>query len=112
MRVESHRGLIQGGKGSQLLGRRRLTIFGGSARAIAGRNTLSDLVVPLLLTPAPEEADDDHGHVVAPNASGLRIRCQAVIHHVLADLLEVLLGGNATPHKLNDSLRRLAIPDT
>lgn len=101
---------------AQLLARRRLsrrlTIFGRCARTVSSRYPLGDLLVPLLLTPAPEEANDDHGHVVTANTSRLRVGGQAVVHHVLTDLLEVLLGGDTAPDKLDDSLGRLAIPDT
>src|SRR4051794_40727315 len=94
--------------------RRRLipTIFGRSARAIPIGNPFGYLLIPLLLGATLEEANDDHGHVVTAHAACLRVGCQAVVHHVLADLLQVLLRGDAATDKLNHGLGGLAVPDT
>lgn len=59
-----------------------------------------------------KKADNDHGHVVAADASGLTVGRQAVVHHVLTDTVQFLLGGNSSSDKFYDCLRRLAIPDT
>lgn len=80
------------------------TIFGGSARSVSVSNSLGDLLVPLLLGLSVEESDDGHGHVVAANSTSFRVGRQAVVHHVLADLFEVLFGGNATSNELDNSL--------
>ena len=91
---------------------RRHTVFRRGARTVALGDATSDLLIPLLLGLAPQEADDDHCHVVATNTAGLRVGSEAVVHHVFTDLVKVLLGSNASPDELNDSLRGLAIPDT
>lgn len=90
----------------------RLAVLWWRARPVSVRDPLGDHVVPLLLGLAVEKCDDAHGHVVAADAAGLAVRCEAVVHHVLADGGQVLLRGNASSDKLNDSLRGLAIPDT
>src|SRR4051794_10925839 len=91
--------------------RRVRTVFGRSAGAVAIGDPPSDLLIPLLLTPPPEEADDDHGHVVAAHTTRLRVGGQTIVHHVLADLLQILLGGDSSPDKLDNGLRGLAVPD-
>ena len=88
------------------------TVFGGSTRTIAVGDPLGDFLVPLLLGLAVEETNDDHGHVVAAYTSGLGVRGKAVVHHVFADLFEVLLSSNAPPDELDHGLGRLAVPDT
>lgn len=88
------------------------TVLGWSAWPITVRDPLSDLIIPLLLGTAPQETNHDHGHVVTTNTTSLGVGSQAVVHHVFADLIQVLLGSNATANKLGNSLRGLAIPDT
>lgn len=88
------------------------TIFGRSTRAISICNPSGYLLVPLLFSPASEEAHDDHGHVIAAHAARLRVGGQAIVHHVLADLVQILLSSNPPPDELDDGLRGLAIPDT
>lgn len=88
------------------------TVFRWSTGAVAVGHPLGDLLVPLILGPTTEQADDNHGHVVAANTTGLRVRSQAVVHHVLADLLQVLLSSNASAHELDNGLGRLAVPNT
>lgn len=89
-----------------------LTILGGGTRPISLGDTLRDGLVPLFLGLALEQSDDDHGHVVAPDSTGIAARGQAVVHQVLADPVQILLRGNSSSDKLNYCLRRLAIPDT
>lgn len=91
---------------------RSRTVLGRRARAIAVGDTLGDLLIPLLLRLAVEETNNAHGHVVAADATSLGVGGKAVVHHVLADLVQVLLGCNSTADKLNNSLRGLAVPDT
>lgn len=88
------------------------TIFWGGARSVAVGDSLCNLVIPLLLGLAVEETNDDHGHVVTTNATSLGVGCQAVVHHVFTNLVKILLGSDSSANKLDDSLRRLAIPDT
>lgn len=59
-----------------------------------------------------QETDDSDGHVVAANASSVTVRCQAVVHHVLAYGLQRLLRHDPAPNELYNSLRGLAVPDT
>lgn len=87
------------------------TIFWGGARSVAVSDSLCNLLIPLLLCLAVEETNDYHGHVVTTNATSLRVGGQAVVHHVLTNLVKVLLGGDSSANELNHSLRRLAIPD-
>lgn len=58
-----------------------------------------------------QKSNNRDGHVVASNASRLAVRSQAVVHHVLADGREFLLGSNTAADKLHHGLRRLTIPD-
>ena len=90
----------------------RLAVLGRSTGPVSVRNPLCNLVVPLLLGLAVEQADDGHGHVVTAHTTGLTVGGQAVIHHVLANSVQVLLGGNSSAHKLHNRLGGLAIPDT
>lgn len=90
----------------------RLAVLGRGAGAVAVGHALSDLIVPLLFGPTVQKTDDDHSHVVASNATRLTVGSQAIVHHVLTDAVEVLLGGNTATNELNDGLRGLAIPDT
>ena len=87
------------------------TIFGRRTWAVSVGDALGNRLVPLLFTPAPEETNDHHGHVVAAHAASLRVRSQAVVHHVLANLFELLLGGDSAADEFDDGLRGLAIPD-
>lgn len=89
-----------------------LTILGGSTRSVSFRNTLHDRLVPLLLGLAVKDSDDHHRHVVATNSAGVAARSQTVVHQVLANAMQVLLGGNSPSDELDHRLRRLAIPDT
>lgn len=89
-----------------------LTVFRRSAGAVSISNPSGYLLVPLLLAPAPEEANNGHRHVVAANTTGLRVGGEAVVHHVLADLVQVLLGSDTPADELDNSLGRLAVPDT
>lgn len=82
------------------------------ARTVTLGNALCNLVVPLLLGSPVQKADNDHGHVVTSNTASLTTRCQAVVHHVLADVMKILPRGNTPPDELNHGLRRLDIPDT
>ncbi|KAI6748822.1 hypothetical protein HG531_007769 [Fusarium graminearum] len=84
----------------------------GSTWAIAVSDSAGDLLVPLILGLSVEEANDAHGHVVAADTAGLRVGGQAVVHHVLANLFEFLLGSDASSNELNHGLGGLAIPDT
>jgi hypothetical protein len=59
-----------------------------------------------------QKTDHSNSHIVTTNTSRVTVRSQAVVHHVLADELQGLLSHNSSPHELNDSLRRLTIPDT
>lgn len=90
----------------------RLAVLGRRTRAVPVRNPLCNLVVPLVLGPAVQKADNYHGHVVASDTTGFAVRRETVVHHVLTDAMEVLLGGNTSPDKFDDLLRRLTIPDT
>lgn len=81
-----------------------LTILGRRARAVASSNPPGDLIVPLFLGSALEEAHNDHGHVIATDASSFRVGSQTVVHHVLADLIQLLPRGNTAPDKLDDGL--------
>ena len=92
-------------------GRRVPTIFRRCAWSISICDSLRYLFVPLLFTPTPEEANDDHGHIVTAHTTRLRVGGQAVVHHVLTDLVEILLGRDASSDKFDDSLRRLAVPN-
>lgn len=89
-----------------------LAILRRSTRAISVRHARRDHIVPLLLGLAVKKADYNHGHVVTSNPTGLRIRSKTVVHHVLANLREVLLSSNSSADELDDSLRRLAIPNS
>jgi hypothetical protein len=89
----------------------RLAVLGRSARPVPVRNPLGDLLVPLLLALAIQQADDSHGHVVTTDTTSLAVGSQAVIHHVLTDSVEILLGRNASSDEFDHRLRRLAIPD-
>lgn len=88
------------------------TVLRGSTWAIAVSDSAGDLIVPLILGLSVEEANDAHGHVVAADTAGLRVGGQAVVHHVLANLFEFLLGSDASSNELNHGLGGLAIPDT
>jgi hypothetical protein len=88
-----------------------LTVFGRGTRAVSISNPSGNFLIPLFLAPAPEEANNGHCHVVTANAAGLGVGGQAVVHHVLADLVQVLFGSNTPADKLDNSLRGLAIPD-
>lgn len=90
----------------------RLAVLGRGARPVSVRNPLCDLVVPLLFGLAIEQSDDSHGHVVTAHAAGLAVGGQAVVHHVLANPGQLLLGGDPPPHEFDYGLRRLAVPDT
>lgn len=96
----------------ELVGRTVRTVLGGSTRTVAVSDSAGDLLVPLILGLSVEEANNAHGHVVAANATGLGVGGQAVVHHVLANLVEFLLGSNASSNELNHGLGGLAIPDT
>lgn len=97
---------------ARLRRRRRFpTIFGRGTRTVSVGNPPGNLLIPLFLGPSPEESDNDHGHVVAADASRLRVGGQAVVHHVLADLVQILLGSDSTPDEFDYGLGRLAIPD-
>lgn len=89
-----------------------LAVLWGRARAVAFSNALGDLVVPLLLRPTVQQANDDHGHVVASDASSFTVCGKTVVHHVLTDVMQVLSCGDTPPDKLNHGLRSLAIPDS
>ena len=90
---------------------RNHTIFGGGAGAVAVGDALGNLVVPLLFGLAVEEGNDNHGHVVAADTARLRVGGEAVVHHVFANLFEILLGGDTSANKLDNGLGGLAIPD-
>lgn len=87
------------------------TIFRWSAGTIAIGNPPSNLLVPLFLASSPQETNDDHSHVVTPNTASLGIGGQAVVHHILADFVQILLGSDASADELDDGLGRLAVPD-
>lgn len=89
-----------------------LAVLWGGARAVAFGNALGDLVVPLLLRPTVQQTNDDHGHVIATDTTGFTVGREAIIHHILADPGELLLGGNAPSDELDHRLRRLTVPDT
>ena len=82
-----------------------LAVLWRCAGAIALCNPLGDLVVPLLLGPAIQKTNNDHGHVVTANATPFTVRGETVVHHVFANLREFLFGGNASPDKLDNCLR-------
>jgi len=90
----------------------RLAVLWWRARPVSVRDALGDHVVPLLLGLAVEKCNHTHSHVVAADAAGLAVGCEAVVHHVLADGGQVLLRGNASSDELDNRLRGLAIPDT
>lgn len=58
-----------------------------------------------------KQADNDHGHIVAADAAGFAVAGQAIVHHVFANGVQFLLGGDASSDEFDDSLRGLAIPD-
>ena len=93
------------GSGDGKSGGRVPTIFRRGAWTIAFRHPLRYLFIPLLLAPASEEANDDHGHVVTSHTTRLRVGSQAVVHHVLADLIQILLGDNTPPDEFDHGLR-------
>jgi hypothetical protein len=82
----------------------RLAVFGWRTGSITIRNALAHHFVPLLLCFAVEKGNHDHGHVVAAHASSLAVGCEAVVHHVLTDGVQFLLGGNSSPHELDHGL--------
>lgn len=88
-----------------------LTIFWGSAWTITTRNPVGNVLVPFIFRLAFQQGNHDHGHIITADAASLAIRGQAIIHHVFADLGELLLGGNTSSNEFNNSLRRLAVPD-
>ena len=90
----------------------RLAVLGRCARPVAIRHSLAYHAVPLLLGFAVKQSNDTHGHVVAANAASLAVAGQAVVHHVFADRVQFLLGGDASSDEFHNGLRRLAIPDT
>lgn len=89
-----------------------LAVLWRRTRAIPFGNPLGDLVVPLLLRPPIQKANDNHSHVVASNPSRLAVGGETIVHHVFADSIKVLSGSDASSDKLNHGLGRLAIPDT
>jgi len=89
-----------------------LTIFRRSARSISVSHPPGNLLIPLLLCSSTQETYDNHRHIVAPNAARLAVGSQTVVHHVLANLVQVLLGGNTPSHELDHGLGWLAIPDS
>ena len=65
----------------------RLAILWRSARAVAVSNPRCDLIVPLFFGLSVKQPNNDHGHVVAPDSPSLTIGREAVIHHVLTNLI-------------------------
>lgn len=59
-----------------------------------------------------KQPDDDHCHIVAPHAPCLAAGCQAVVHDIFTNLLQLLFGCYPSSNEFNHRLRRLAIPDT
>ena len=94
------------------LGMIRLAVLWRCTRPIAFRNSVCNFLVPFVLGFAPEKSNDDHGHVIAANATSVAVRCKTIIHHIFADFMELLLRGDPSSDELHDRLRRLAIPDT
>lgn len=90
----------------------RLAVLGRCTRAVTVGNPLRNLVVPLFLGPAVQEANNNHGHVVTPNSTGFTIRSETVVHHILTDAMKILLCGDSSPDKFDHRLRSLTIPDT
>lgn len=90
----------------------RRTIFRGGTGAVSFGDTLGDHVVPLLLCLAVKQTNDHHGHVVASNATGFTVGSKAIVHHVLTDAVQFLLSRDTSSDELDNSLRRLAIPNT
>jgi hypothetical protein len=88
----------------------KLAILRGRAGSITVGDPLRDHVIPLLLGLTAEKADDDHGHVVATDSTSIAITSEAIVHHVLTDLVEILLSRDSSTDELDNSLRRLAIP--
>lgn len=91
-------------EGNRSRRRRVRTIFGRGTRAISIGNSAGDLLIPLLFTPAPKEANDNHGHVITAHATCLGVGGQAVVHHVFADFIQILLGSDASSDKFDDGL--------
>lgn len=75
-------------------------------------HTFANHVVPFLFGLAIQEPYHNHRHIVAANATRFAVRCKTIVHHVLADEVEFLLCGYTSSYKLDDRLRRLAVPDT
>lgn len=80
------------------------TVLWGSTWALALCNPLCHHVIPLLQRLAPEQSDDNNGHVVAPDTAGLAAWRQTIVHHILADLLKSLFSGNTSADELDNSL--------
>lgn len=108
----SHVGYRKRGKMMLQRRARRLTVFWWGTGAVSLGHSVGNHLIPFLLGLSVEKCNNGNGHVVATNTSSLTVRGQAVVHHVLADLGQLLLRGNATTDKLDDCLRRLTVPDT
>ena len=92
--------------------RSRLAILWRSAWPVTICYPIGNQAVPLFLGLSIEMGNDGHGHVVTADTARFAVAREAVVHHVLADDLELLLGSDSSPNKLDHGLRRLAIPDT
>jgi len=89
-----------------------LAVLGRSAGSVALCHSVRNHLVPLVHRLASEESHNDHCHVVTANTTSLAAGSETVVHHVLADRLQILLGSNTTTSEFNDCLGGLAIPDT
>ncbi len=87
-----------------------LQVSCGGARNLV--DVVLDPLVPLLLGLAVEQSNNAHRHVVASNTAGIRIRCQAAVHEVFADILELFTVGDGASHDVDHVLTAEAIPDT
>jgi len=83
----------------------RLAILGRSAGPVTLCHSVGDHVVPFLFRLAPQQCHYRHCHVVASNTASLAVRRQTVVHHIFTDSWQLLLCGDASPDKLDDSLR-------
>lgn len=79
---------------------------------IAFCHTFPNRLVPLLFGLTVQQTNDNHCHIVTTNASRLAVGCKAVVHHVLANQVQILLSGNSSSHEFDHSLGRLTIPYT
>lgn len=75
-------------------------------------DALSDPVVPFLLGPSVEDRNEKNGHVIASNTAPVAVWRNTLVHHELANLVELELVCDAPSDKVDGFLVLEYIPDT